>query len=678
MDIKNIQRDLCKGIRAVGIPKKQALTIVNQMIKWVNCNGVEWTNSRIKDYRQWYETYLAGHPQPPKWFKKTRTNMPTGIFGYVFKLSKAKALGVLACNTAFLLEKASDTQIKKFEKALEGNGFKGVVKPYKNSLGWGVKLLKPNTKIPRRLDSIESPTIFDMTGSCPVEEGQRTLRPNGNKGIALKALEDSWRAIPQVTFDFLDRMDMLDYMPLSVLGNAYQLELDRPRSSIVGRVSFLQQAQCKLRTVGNPNRVLQVTLEPLKKLYMGLAKSLKTDVTFDQESGIAWVQQQLKAGVTLAGSDMTSASDLLEVKSCLNLVTELFDLSRIEHYPEFVDYFYKVSRSKWWCPDLGREVSWKQGNVLGTGPSFGLLTLTNNSLGLLAYLFAQSKNDLSKDLKPEDTFRVVGDDIIMRAEMAPYYTFLVEKYGGEINHSKTLTSKIVAEFAGRIITADNCYLKAIKYKDPSDNSFMSYISQLGPQAKYFLKPKQRQVFERLKEVPGIAVPGPFLGDSYGLSFVDRYNWYLEEVQPLFERIEPDRTTSIMGLELLKAQVQLEAEGRERNDPRSSWNTEDYVSPFFPEDYLSSETNASFKIGGDPRLTNGKTVLDSFYEKVVENEDFKDFSSWKCDQEKSEGEIPTTTLDKIILAAKQESMSISDRSSKSVACNTHEPRDESER
>ena len=669
-DFKKIHRDLCKGIRAVGIPKKQALSIVNQVSKWLGCNGVEWTNSRIKDYRQWYETYLTGNPQPPKWFKKTRNNMPKDIFRYVFKLPKAKALGVLACNTAFTLVKPSQPQIAKFEKALQGNGFKDIVKPSKNYLGWGRKLLKEDY-IPKKLINIESPTIFDMTGSCPVEDGTRTLRPNGNKGIALKALEDSWRSIPQVTFDFLDRMDMLDYMPLSVLGNAYQLELDRPRSSIVGRVSFLQQPQCKLRTVGNPNRVLQVTLEPLKKLYMGLAKNLKTDVTFDQESGVAWVQQQLKAGVTLAGSDMTSASDLLEVRSCLNLVTTLFDLSNIKMYKEFVEYFYQVSRSNWYCPELGREVKWQQGNVLGTGPSFGLLTLTNNSLALLAYFFAQSKNQLSKALKPEDTFRVVGDDIIMRAEMAPFYTNLVERFGGEINHSKTLTSNLVAEFAGRIITADNCYLKAIKYNEPSDNSFMSYVSQLGLQAKYFLRPKQRQVFEKLKEVPGIAVPGPFLVDSYGLSFTDRYNWYLEEVQPLFQRIEPDRTTSTIGLELLKAQVQLEAEGQRSRDTISSWNTEDYVTPFFPEDYLSSETNASFKVGGDPRLTDGKTMLDSLYEKVVANKDFKDFSSWTDDKEQQ-----NVTLDEIILAAKQESSSISNASSKDS--NIHEFDNENDR
>lgn len=593
--------NLCKGLRACGIPQHQAHEIQNIIEKWYKNNGASWVNQRIKDLRQWYERYLTGKPEAPEWFRHTQDDLPTGIWNWVFHLPTAKALGVLSLNTVFYESEFTQEQRKKFLHGLEGNGTQDKAK-----LDSYLRMMKHPFRFYGKQDKMPMPnctTIFDMNGSVPTHDGRSSRRPNGNWGEALIALSESMDSIPQVTFDFLDRMDYLWVLPQDVLGNEYQLELNRPHSSVVGRVSVLQQPQLKARVVGNPNRVTQVTLEPLKELYMRTARNLPTDVTFDQESGVRWVQEKLRQGIELAGSDMTSASDLLDVELCLSLVDTVFSFTDIADYQEYADYFVEVCRAAWFCPALDSNVYWKQGDVLGTGPSFGLLTLSNNASALLAAKAAIRDGRLPRETSVFDCFRVVGDDIIMRSEMAPYYTDVIESLGGEINHLKTLTSDRVAEFAGRVITSNGAYLKAIKYSEPSDNSFMGYVAQLGDQAKYLLRPHQRHAYEYFKYVPGYVVDGPWMQDSYGVPLQPRYLWYLEEVEPALSREIPDVETTYNDMALLKASLELEMSDIEA--PR-----EELIVPLFgDEDYLSSQVNSRFKVGGDPRLTDGKALVD---------------------------------------------------------------------
>jgi hypothetical protein len=609
---QSIRTNLCRGLRACGIPKRQTHEILNIVEKWLRENGTEWTNSRIKDLRQWYETTLAGDPTPPPWFKHSKEGYPLGIWKWVFSLKPAKALGVLSLNTVFYEHKLTETQKEKFLHGLAGNQSQNrddLIRMSKVRMNW---------RIPSKMPEIQFPTIFDMNGSIPIHDGRSTVRPDNKLGEALKALRSSWDSVPQVTFDFLDSQGLLGYMPMHVIGNEYQLELNRPHDRCVGRVSVLQQPQLKARIVGNPNRVLQVTLEPLKQVYMTCARKLQSDVTHDQESGVRWVQEKLRQGIELAGSDLTSASDLLDVELSLLLVDRTFGFPKIPGYEEYRDYFFEVSRAYWWCPGLNREVQWQQGDVLGTGPSFGLLTLTNNAAALNAYWHAVKEGAIDKAIPWNDCFRIVGDDIVMRSPLEPYYTRIIGDLGGEINHSKTLKSDRVAEFAGRVITSHGSYLKAVKYSEPSDNSFMSYVAQLGDQAKYLLMPKQRQVYDLLREVPGIVVPGPWNQDSFGIPLGPRYQWYLEEVQPALSRVEPDLPLTDYQMLLLKADLSLAEAGQ--TEKRS------LDEPFSDEGYLPSQVTPTFKVGGDPRLTRGKSQLDVLYKHIVDK-DIVPFEDW---------------------------------------------------
>jgi hypothetical protein len=600
---KTIQTSLCKGLRACGISKPLTHEVLNTLAKWLDNNGPEWTVKRIKDLRQWYETFLSGEPVAPGWFRHTKDNMPLGVWAKVFELPTAKALGVLSSGTAFYSRTFSETQQKKFLHGIAGNGTQNLDRLKELVKAAGLpEYLWPNP--PKAMPEIAFPTIFDMNGSCPVHDGRSTVRPDGNIGKALKALDESWESVPQVTFDFLDRMDLLGYMPPGVLGNEYTLELNKPHSPIVGRVSVLQEPELKARVVANPNRVMQVTLEPLKQVLMDLVRANPTDCIFNQEEGMMWVQANLKIGRTLAGSDLTSASDLLDLDGCLFLLEQVYGLNRIKGYQDYISYYREVSRADWWCPSLKRTVRWEQGDPLGTGPSIGILSEANAAACTIALaLCFRSGIIRNTEHRPSAYFRVLGDDVIMDARMQPLYEQVIQALGGEINHSKTLTSNKVAEFAGRIVTPEKVFMKKIKYCEPSDSSFMSYMSQLGDQAKYFLRPNQRRAYEFFKYVPGIAVNGPWVMDSYGVPFQSRYQWYLEEVEPALRREEPDRPLADYEAVLLRAKLSLAEAGEPVYDCQK-----DMASPYIDSGYLPEQVTESFKAGGDPRLQDGATQL----------------------------------------------------------------------
>jgi len=612
---KSMQDSLCKGLRAAGIPKEQAHTLQNIFTKWYDASGAEWTNQRIKDLRQWYETCLAGEPNPPEWFKHSKDGYPLGIWNWVFKLPIPKALACLSMNTILYEKDLSDKQKEKFLHALEGNGTQDR-KALETLVKYGTIHIRTG---PMRLPKMESPTIFDMNGSIPIHDGHTCLRPKENLGKAMQALVESWKSVPDVTYRFLDEQDHLGYMPWPLVFDKFGYFVKPKLDKCVGRVSVIQESQLKARIVGNPNRVVQKTLEPLQYLYQETLRSLETDVTHAQELGIAWAQKQLQNGVTLAGSDLTSASDLLDIDLCLYLVNSVFGFDQIPGYQDYTDYLLEVSRSPWFCKALNCEVQWKQGSVLGTNPSFGLLSLTNNAAGLVAISMAKGARHLPMEVSYFDCFRAVGDDIIMRAEIAPWYNAVIQSLGGEINLSKTITSDKVAEFAGRVITPKGYYLKKVNYCEPSDNSFMSILSQLGYQAKYFLRPRQNKVADFYQYIPGFVVDGPWIQDSYGEPLDSRYSWYLECVQPVLGREEPDLPEELMEMSLLRALLDVQQQG----------GTVDisYVEPAYDEGYLPSVTHTRFKSGGDPRLTNGKTLLETL-ESHLKDGSITPYKVWK--------------------------------------------------
>jgi len=624
---QSIQTCLCKQACASGLPKAQALPLVNEIAKWCDKSGVEWTVDRLKALHHWYITSLSGEPNIPSWVRKSK-GIPKGPFGKVFLMkNKQCALALLSMHTVF-----KNTQVtrKQWKKLWEGVNSKEVVR----IPGWKQADYSCSPKLVPVL-KYHSPTVDDIVnGVTTVPIGFNRIHPyTKSKKLDLRKVGQSylksWIHLPHPTVMLVERMKLQDHTPSiyeEVYGATFSNE-DRP----VGIVACIQEPSLKARWIANPNKVTQAFLKPLKREWEERLKRFSTDCTYDQASGALWVQSKLKEGVELTGVDLKSASDKLSLFPCLDLVHRMiygapisngegeanlawYSIPNGKEYLYAVLHFCEISRGNW-STYGGRNVSWKSGDPLGTYPSFALLGLTNNILGRIA----SKQAILDKRLTAlwQDSFRVIGDDIVMRKDLYPYYSKLVTAIGGEINSDKTFSGRAV-EFGGRVITKSEILLKRVCAGEISDNNFMQVIAQMGCQASSLLRPRQRKVWDKLRFVPGVAVDGPFNKDSQGFSLADRYGWYLHKVAQ--ERIKPD-TESFDAMKhaqhlimCLKQDPRYKGAAVQSVLPRDLWNG-----------YQPSQS-ALHSEGGDPRMINGKSFLQAM-ELLISRPGFQSFPEW---------------------------------------------------
>jgi hypothetical protein len=117
---------------------------------------------------------------------------------------------------------------------------------------------------------------------------------------------------------------------------------------------------------------------------------------------------------------------------------------------------------------------------------------------------------------------ILGDDIaISESRLAnKYVDFVTSQLGCKISEPKTLVSNKVAEFAGKVITADMA-LHPYKWKEVSDRNFVDLTRNLGQGFINLLRPRQRDVISRIAEVP--EEYGGLGFNPKGLSYAERSN-----------------------------------------------------------------------------------------------------------------------------------------------------------
>jgi hypothetical protein len=213
----------------------------------------------------------------------------------------------------------------------------------------------------------------------------------------------------------------------------------------VGKIFASSEPGVKLRIFASPRLLYQASLTPLfEKIWEYLA-AVPTDCTHRQEAGAQWALEQLSKGKTVYSVDLSNATDAFPYAFQRSV---LKDLGASHSLIEILDF---VAQGKWCLPhdwNKGTYVSWTVGQPLGLLPSFGAFALTHNAL--LYGICGKLKR------KPEDTFRILGDDIvIVDADVNRLYRQCLKAIGVKISESKTFESDHYAEFAGFNIALTN-------------------------------------------------------------------------------------------------------------------------------------------------------------------------------------------------------------------------------
>ena len=491
---------------ALNLPRWLIRSYDNQIEKWLSCNGIEWTVSRMKTIYTDFVRYRAGQPPVGEWYRKNRKGLPSGFWSYLFRLalsSKKMRFSVsvlLRSYTRFISKDVTEAQKKKFLSGVQSEPtvipddlIEGVIQ---GAFDVGVNVGKPNR--PSFLSYQPSPgkRVPDCYGKTHPEEThwhyQWETLDNTHTGKWLLAKYPSiWKDVFNHIHRYRSGNDIFSITGIDA----------------VGKIGLIQEPGFKLRAVANPNRCYQVALKPLGDVIYDTLKQLPWDCTFDQSRAFPVIQNRLKYRAFVHCVDLTGATDYFPLSLQLEVLEHLFP-----RYHDDICLFEDLSRSPWIFGDT--TIRWTKGQPLGLYPSFGSFALTH---GLLLYYLNNYRHN--------DEFFVLGDDVvILNNELAMKYKDTLEILQCPISESKSITSNDMAEFGGKLIFAD--YVEPqLKWRQLSDDNFVDVVRLLGKKAMRLLRPQQRKVVKAIWDIPDFVGGLGFNPD--GIPLEKRYQKYLE-------------------------------------------------------------------------------------------------------------------------------------------------------
>jgi len=464
----------------IGVSRSLAADLASTVSRWESGSGQEWTVNRLKLLKAAFLKRIAGEEYLLPYVATRRDALgvlPKGPFGTLWKVTNtdmtsiSRALNAMMVYSTFMADVVTDKQWEKFHNSMtrlpvESSAVKTVLEKIRIP-SW----MKVDRK--KRLTSFEE---FVVTRGYSVAKVNKELDSfvESGTGMALWSEFPQYKAVFQseISHAIDNRIGMDDYF-------GYHPPLDSATTiDPVGILGCSQEPGYKLRVFASPNIVHQVAMSRLKAQLFTLLAECRWDCTYDQVRGTSWTQMQLLQGREVFSIDLSDATNNFPLE------VQLHVLQNIGCLAEDVELFHRLSRAPWKSSIHGSFVGrWSVGQPLGLGPSFAAFALTH---GVLVH-------SIARRLRVNDSFRVLGDDIVISdRQVATSYLEAMQKLGVPISQDKTIRSAHFAEFAGKVISRDGI-LNVLKWRDPSDRSFLDVVRLLGPRSVALLSSRQKRV-----------------------------------------------------------------------------------------------------------------------------------------------------------------------------------------
>jgi hypothetical protein len=482
------QTEMCVRLSALGLRQPEVHRVLDRVTKWIDSSGEEWTVKRLKSLKALLLHDMANEDLPKiPWIKVDGHGIPKGDLSCLFSdksfKQRKRGLNALMCYSSLYATRATPAQEAKFYGSMTSTDLpsdstlssvfvglkkRGLPRGYKPHMANRLVTPQPletfvfgNSKAP--VPGGKSVPEFDVCGWWAKSADDGTVR------VASQRFREVYSGLGERLYHETRK---------------FPSSLHSGKAPFAGNISFIQEPGYKLRAIANPNRIHQVALEPLKVKLWSLLRLLPRDCTYNQQSGVDTVQGWLKEGKVVHSIDLSDATNHMSLKLQIMLMKHILQ----DAYHPYVDAFEFVATREWKCPD-GKLRSFTKGQPLGLGPSFAMFALTNHSLAHAAC------NGNGGD------YRILGDDIVIIGDAAAkVYLRVLEALRCPISAEKSISSHRVAEFAGKVITPLGV-IQTLKWRTPSDNSFLDFARNFGPQCLPMLRPRQRALIKVLAEVP---------------------------------------------------------------------------------------------------------------------------------------------------------------------------------
>lgn len=479
-------KSLLKRASIIGVPNELSVPVVMLFVTWAENSGLEWSISRFKSVKVDFIRSFGGLPLTTPWIAK-KDNYFRGPLGGLqrwalrseknFKL----AIQLLQVYTFFYSDDVTETQSRKFIDAVQSDGKTNFLNTYSSILRESVRRVfprqfshgNPSPLILRPLSPSRNEPHANGT-SCP--EGELTLE------CAKSFLDDTDFGRYVVSKYPEIFAHVLPGMACAIGSEVFEYPV---YTNSVGKIGLIQEPGFKLRAVANPGRVYQQALGPLGDSLYDILKTLPWDCTHNQSLPFETIQRHLASGLTAHAVDLSNATDMFPFSLQYDMLTQMY------HRHDLIELFYDLSRAPWRCdlvPD--QVIQWKTGQPLGLYPSFAAFALCH---GLVLY----GLNGFDHNNK----FFVLGDDVVILDEgLHSRYKSFLSLCGIPFSDSKTLSSDVLTEFGGKVITP-NLVIPQLKWRFVSDDSFIDIAKLVGYQAIRLMRPRQRKVFEAISDLP---------------------------------------------------------------------------------------------------------------------------------------------------------------------------------
>jgi len=494
---------LHRHLGLLGFTNQEILQMISQIEKWVVSSGEEWTVGRLKTYKTILIQLISGNENPDHdWIAVSQQSIPKGVFKKVFSTALSttdhrkinKALSALMVYTGYISKNVTDKQYKKSIGSIESEDIlSDKANKYLHNLG--VRVAEKHVG-PKRLNWQFYPASLNSgkPDTLPpwLDTRVSIIGEPGNNDQKEKYIESFLQglSVPYVAQYLERKAEMPSALALPPVWD------DRAAAS-PGDISVIQERGYKARVIAMPKASIQVALYPLHQLLNQILRDLETDCTHNQEDGAKFAQKALAEGKTVYSVDLSGATDNFPRAVQIGVLNGL----NLSDEANLFDY---LSRSEWrLTPDLrkvkGKEyISYSKGQPQGMYGSFALFGLTHN------LVLTEMCDKLG--LEPRDSFRILGDDIVItEAPLHEEYRNFLKYSKVPISEDKCLTSSSHAEFAGFLITKDQCFKPAKVPNGNMMNGFMNYLKVVG--------------WEGLKNLPsvsrGVARMAIQLPETYG-------------------------------------------------------------------------------------------------------------------------------------------------------------------
>jgi len=443
MNIKTLRRFIRRRLQNIGVPRDKAIQMSENFAYQYLHQGDAGSTTYIKRCGETLIHYLYGTPDKAPWVR-TVHRFPS-FFAPVKDCGEEVLLRVAKLARAIKFASIRPEQVDKVTLAVVTpyGGTAQAVTRMTDLISIGFSLYGLETMPRMRRDSYKPKLV-----TRSFKKVQSTAGPSQN--VAEPPIRESFQLLADHPEFRVEGYESVFY-PINETSVRRMVErLTRPledRIPYVGEIHASQEGGGKLRMFASPYTVFQCILYPLHFYLASVRREVPTDCTHDQAEGARRAQEWLNSGRTVHSVDLSTATCRFPLEPQIKLL----ELLRVPD--EEIRLLEYVCRGSWKCGvDVGTafampSLKWSVGQPLGIAPSMSMFSLAHNLL--LAGLC------VSLRLDPEDSFRVLGDDVVIsNTQLAAEYQAVLSAADIPVSTHKSHSSAVYAEFAGYSITRE--------------------------------------------------------------------------------------------------------------------------------------------------------------------------------------------------------------------------------